>query len=115
MMPHFVRAITRWGASSKCRSGRSNRSKHGGRLPRLQSYREPLSAAGAVGAADRTRVGDQAHPLGRRTTRQNDGGRTPKGSAERHLRVRSLSASTLGVGRWTRESDARCSRLRPTK
>jgi hypothetical protein len=39
-----------------CRSGRSNRSKHGGRLPRLQSI-EPLSAAGAVGAADRTRSG----------------------------------------------------------
>jgi hypothetical protein len=72
---------------------------HGGRLPRLQSIREPLSAAGAVGAADRTRVGDQAHPLGRRTTRQNDGGRTPKGSAERirHLRVRSRSASTPGT------------------
>jgi hypothetical protein len=68
------------------------------KLSRLQSYREPLSAAGAVGAADRTRVGDQAHPLGRRTTRQNDGGRTPKGSAERHLRVRSRSASTLGIG-----------------
>ena len=33
---------------------------------------EPGSAAGAVDAGDRTRVGDQAHPLGRRTTRQNE-------------------------------------------
>ena len=57
-----------------------------------------------MGAADRTRVGDQAHPLGRRTTRQNDGGRTPKGSAERHLRVRSRPASTLGVGQYAARS-----------
>ena len=49
------------------------------------THRESGLAAGAVGAADRTRVGDQTHPLGRRTTRQNDGGRTPKGSAERIL------------------------------
>jgi hypothetical protein len=40
-------------------------------------HTEPRSAAGAVGAADRTRVGDRAHPLGRRTTRQNDGHRHP--------------------------------------
>jgi len=44
-------------------------------------HRETLSAAGAVGAADRTRARDRAHPLGRRTSRQNDGGRPPKGSA----------------------------------
>jgi hypothetical protein len=30
---------------------------------------------------------------------QNDDGRTPKGGAERHLRVRSRFASMLGVGR----------------
>jgi hypothetical protein len=41
----------------KCHLGRSNRSKHGGRWPRLQSISEPRSAAGAVGAADRTRSG----------------------------------------------------------
>jgi hypothetical protein len=61
---------------------------------------EPRSAAGVVGAADRTRVGDRAHPLGRRTTRQIDGRRHPGRSAERHLRVRSRSASTLGVGQF---------------
>jgi hypothetical protein len=33
-------------------------------------HTETCSAAGAVGAVDRTRVGDQAHPTGRRTTRQ---------------------------------------------
>jgi hypothetical protein len=42
--------------SPKVPTGRSNKSKHGGRLPRLQSI-EPLSEAGAVGAADRTRSG----------------------------------------------------------
>ena len=32
---------------------------------------EPRSAAGVVVAADRTHASDRAHPLGRRTTRQN--------------------------------------------
>ena len=60
---------------------------------------DPHSAAEAVGAVDRPRIGDRAHPTGRRTTRQNDGLRHPGRSAERHLRVRSRLASMLGVGR----------------
>ena len=61
-------------------------------------HTEPRSAAGA-GAADRTRVGDRAHPRGRRTTRQDDGRRLPNLSAERHVSARSRTASMLGVGR----------------
>jgi transposase len=41
--------------------------------PDCKASVEPLSAVGAVGTAVRTRVGNRAHPLGRRTTRQNDG------------------------------------------
>lgn len=38
-------------------SGRRNRSKHGGRLPPTVKRTEPRSAAGTVGAAERTRLG----------------------------------------------------------
>jgi hypothetical protein len=48
-------------------------------------HRESLSAAGAVGAADRTRIGDIASPTDYRTTRQNDDHRHHGRSAERHL------------------------------
>jgi hypothetical protein len=44
------------------------------------------SALGAVDAADRTRVGDHAHPAKHRTPCQNDGHRHPTSSAERHVR-----------------------------
>jgi hypothetical protein len=46
--------------SSKCRAGRSNRSKHGGRLSWLQGMQNrawPTQPTGASGGADRTRVG----------------------------------------------------------
>ncbi len=56
---------------------------------------EPHSAAGAVDATGRTRVGDRTHPLGRRTTRQNDGHRHPGRSAERHVSARSSAGHRL--------------------
>jgi methyltransferase (TIGR00027 family) len=46
---------------------------------------KPRSAADTMAASDHTRAGDRAHPLGRRTTRQNDDGRHPGRSAERHV------------------------------
>jgi len=59
---------------------------------------EPRSAAGAAGAAERTRVGDRVHPLRRRTTLQNDDRRHPGRSAERHLRVRPRSQALSASG-----------------
>jgi len=67
---------------------------------------DPHSTAEAVGAVDRPRTGDRAHPTGRRTRRQNDGHRQCGLSAERHVRVRSRSASTLGVGQYAARSKA---------
>src|ERR1035441_1663873 len=66
------------------------------------------ASAGAVCPARRTcgtALGDRCcgylrpRPLGRRTTRQNDGCRHPGRRAYRHRRVRSRCASKLGVGR----------------
>jgi hypothetical protein len=60
-----------------------------GRSPPVPAAKHtgPRSAAGAVGAANRTRVDDRAHPLGRRTTRQNGGPRPRDRSAERHVGI----------------------------
>ena len=70
------------------------------RRPRTPTARhtEPHEAAGAVDAAEHTRVGNQVHPLGRRTTRQNDGLRHPGRSAERHVGSARALQATLGVG-----------------
>ncbi len=59
----------------------------------------PFRARQREHAADRFRVGDHAHPAKHRAPRQNDDRRCRRCSAERHLRVPSRSASTLGVGR----------------
>ena len=69
------------------------------RLPApTAKHTELRSAAGAVGAADRARVGDRAHPLGRRTTRQNDGHRHPDRSAERHIRCARNQQASSALG-----------------
>jgi hypothetical protein len=79
---------------------RAQQPEHARRPPApTAKHREPLSAAGAVGAADRIRVGDHAHPAKYRTPRQNDDRRCRGCSTERILRVHSRSASTLGVRR----------------
>jgi hypothetical protein len=57
-------------APPRCRSMRSDRSKHGRPPAPTAKHTEPRSPADAVGGADRTRVGDRAHPCGRRTPRQ---------------------------------------------
>ena len=62
------------------------------------------SAAETVGAVDRPRTGDPEHSTEHRTTRQSDDPHHPGGSAERHLRVHSRSASTLGVAQFAARS-----------
>ena len=52
------------------------------------------------------RIGDLASPTEHRMPRQNDGLRHPGSSAYRHVRVRSRSASTLGVGQYAARSKA---------
>src|ERR1035437_4235968 len=50
------------------------------------------------------RFGDHAHPTAHRTFTQIDGGPRVWSTAERHIRVHSRSASTLGVGQYAARS-----------
>jgi len=84
---------------------RAQQQEQARRPPALTAtHSEPRSAAGAVDVAERIWVGDLASPTDYRTTRHNDGRRHPGRSAERHVRVRSRSASTLGVGQYAARS-----------
>ena len=105
MMPHFVRAITRWGASSKCRCGRRNRSKHGSRLSRLHSVqsrtRQPMlwvPPAAPESAIDHTRSGAERRT---RTTVAT------LAAAQNGTSVVALMRSTRDVEPDVRKSDAR--------
>ena len=66
-----------------------------GACPDCKALGEPLSAVGAVGTVDRNRVGDRAHPLGRRTTRQNEGSPSCPPVSIRHVSARSSAGHRL--------------------
>jgi hypothetical protein len=79
-----------------CRSGRSNRSKHGGCLPRLQSV-ENLARQAVLWVPPSASARAPNNAPERRSS-------SPGHSVERHLRVRSRSASTLGTGAYEARS-----------
>jgi hypothetical protein len=81
-----------------CRSGRSNRTKHGRPPAPPEGHAEPRSAAGAVGAADRARSGAERRD---RTTAVNNKGPAQNGTyaCARVPQALSASGSTQHVAR----------------
>jgi len=64
-----------------------------------QSYRRRPQGLVAATEVSAHQIDDRASPTEHRTPRQKRDRRHRRCSAERHLRVRSRLASTLGVGR----------------
>lgn len=70
-------------------------------------HAESRAAADTVATSDHTRAGDQAHPLGSRTMRQNDGRRHPTAAQNGTYACARVRQACLAWGGWGHTANRR--------